>query len=129
MPKPYSVDLRKKAIALIDAGQKVSHVAELFSVAQNTLRNWLILRKEANTLSPKEGYQKGHSHKIIDMDSFKKFADEYFGETLEMMAQVLGNTSDTTVGRMMKKIGYTRKKRHLGIKKEMKKSERSSLQK
>jgi len=129
MPKPYSVDLREKAIALIDAGQKVNHVAELFSVAQNTLRNWLILRKETKTLSPKEGYQKGHSHKIIDMDSFKKFADEHSGETLEMMAQVLGNTSDTTVGRMMKKIGYTRKKRHLGIKKEMKKSERSSLQK
>lgn len=58
--------MREKAIALIDAGQKVNHVAELFSVARNTLRNWLILRKETKTLSPKEGYQKGHSHKIIN---------------------------------------------------------------
>lgn len=129
MPKPYSVDLREKAIALIDAGQKISHVAQLFSVAQNTLRNWLVLRKETKTLLPKEGYQKGHSHKITDLDSFKKFADEHSGETLEMMAQALGNASDTTVGRMMKKIGYTRKKRHLGIKKEMKKSGHNSLQK
>ena len=129
MPKPYSVDLREKAIALIDAGQKVSHVAQLFSVAQNTLRNWLVLREETQELSPKEGYQKGHSHKIIDLDSFKKFAEEHSGETLEMMAQALGNASDTTVGRMMKKIGYTRKKRHLGIKKGMKKSGHSSLQK
>lgn len=129
MPKPYSLDLREKAIALIDAGQKVSHVAQLFSIAQNTLRNWLILRKETKTLSPKEGYQKGHSHKIIDLDSFKKFAEEHRGQTLEMMAQALGNASDTTVGRMMRKIGYTRKKRHLGIKKEMKKNAGSSLQK
>src|SRR5262245_38245683 len=126
MPKHYSVDLREKAIALIDAGQKVSHVAELFSVAQNTVRNWLVLRKETKTLFTKEGYQKGHSHKIVDLDLFKKFADEHSGETLEMMAQALGNASDTTVGRMMRKIGYTRKKRHLGIKKEMKKSGRSS---
>ncbi len=126
MPKPYSLDLREKAIILIDAGQKVKDVAELFSVAQNTLRNWLVLRKETKILSPKEGYQKGHSHKIVDLDLFKKFADEHSGDTLEMMAQHLGNVSDTTVCRMMKKIGYTRKKRHLGIKKEMKKKDHSS---
>jgi transposase len=129
MPKPYSVDLRERAIALIDAGQKVSQVAELFLVAPNTVRNWLILRKETKGLFPKEGYQKGHSHKIIDLETFKKFADAHSGETLEMMAQALGNTSDTTVGRMMKKIGYTRKKRHLDIKKGMKKSVSNSLQK
>ena len=39
------------------------------------------------------------------------------------MAQEWGNVSDTTLGRMMKKIGYTHKKRLLAIKKEMKKQE------
>ena len=121
MPKPYSVDLRKKAIELIDSGQKISHVSELFSIAQNTLRNWLVLRKETSSLHPKDGYQKGHSHKIIDLGSFKIFAEEHSSETLEMMAQALGDVSDTTVGRMMKKIGFTRKKRHSGTKREMKK--------
>lgn len=110
MPKPYSLDLRKKAIAQIDAGKKIREVAEMFSIAENTLRNWLSLREDTKSLSPKDGYQKGHSHKFKDLEYFKKFADEHSGESFESMAQAYGGVSDTTVGRMMKKIGILEKK-------------------
>jgi len=123
MPRPYSLDLRQKAITLIDQGKEIKQVSELLNIAKNTIRNWLLLRDETNSLYPKEGYQRGHSHKITDIESFKKFAEEHVGETLEAMAQALGTASDTTVGRMMKKIGYTRKKRHLLIKNEVKKKD------
>ena len=129
MPQPYSLDLRKKAIALVDKGEKISYVAGLLSIADNTVRNWLALRKDTQSLSAKEGYQKGHSHSIKDLDSFKTFADENYGDSLEAMAQKWGNVSDTTVGRMMKKIGYTRKKRRLATKRGMKKNAQNSLQK
>lgn len=123
MPKPYSTDLRIKAISLINSGQKIEQVAILLSISSNTRRNWLCLREKTKSLSPKVGYQKGHSHKIKDLEAFKMFVEKHRGKTLEMMAQEWGNVSDTTLGRMMKKIGYTHKKRLLAIKKEMKKQE------
>jgi transposase len=119
MSKAYSLDLREKAVFLVDQGEKVWKVAELLSISENTLRNWLCLRKETGSLSPKQGYQRGHSHKIVELDVFRKFVESNSGDTLETLARKLGNVSDTTVGRMMKKIGYTRKKRHLVTKSGM----------
>jgi hypothetical protein len=126
MAKPYSVDLREKARALIDGGEKVRVVSGLLEISQGTLRNWLCLREQTQSLAPKEGYQKGHSHKITNLKAFKEFIDKNCGETLETLAQRWGTVSDTTMGRMLKKIGYTRKKRPSATKNEMKKSGQTS---
>ena len=123
MPGPYSLDLRERVISFVDSGKSISVASSLFNVAQNTIRNWLSLREETKSLAPKEGYQKGHSHKIRDHDAFKQFVHAHAGDTLEMMAQKLGNISDTTIGRNMAKIGYTRKKRRTGMSSEAKKSD------
>lgn len=126
MAKPYSVDLREKAIALIDGGEKVRVVSGLLEISQGTLRNWLFLRQQTQSLAPKEGYQKGHSHKITNLKALKEFVDKNCGETLETLAQRWGAVSDTTMGRMLKKIGYTRKKRPLATKNAMKKRGQTS---
>ena len=125
MPRPYSLDLRERVISFIDSGEKVSSASSFFKVAQNTIRNWLSLREETKSLAPKEGYQKGHSHKIRDQEAFKQFVHANAGDTLEMMAQKLGNISDTTVGRNKIKIGYTRKKRRTDMLSAAKKSDHS----
>ena len=42
MPKPYSYDLRKKAIeALEQDGMKKSEVSQLFNIRRNTIDLWL----------------------------------------------------------------------------------------
>jgi hypothetical protein len=46
--------------------------------------------------------------------------------SLEMMAQKLGNISDTTIGQNMNKIGYTRKKRRMDIVNAAKKRDHST---
>lgn len=123
MPKPYSVDLREKAIALVDSNKSIGEVASLLKLARNTVKSWIVLRERTGSLEPAHGYQKGHSHKIKDLDGFKEFVKQHDGDTLEEMAKKLGNVSDTTVGRMMKKVQFSRKKRPMAIKKEMKKSD------
>ncbi|NER84491.1 MAG: hypothetical protein F6K42_34195, partial [Leptolyngbya sp. SIO1D8] len=40
MPAPYSLDLRQKAIAAVDRGEKKSHVSTLFHISRNTLDLW-----------------------------------------------------------------------------------------
>lgn len=58
----------------------------------------------------KSGYQKGHSHKITDLEKFKKFVLANKNDSLETLAQKIGSVSDTTVGRAMKKIEFSKKK-------------------
>ena len=42
MPKPYSYDLRKKAIEAIEQdGMKKSEVSQLFNISRNTIDLWL----------------------------------------------------------------------------------------
>ena len=41
MPKPYSDDLRGRAIAIVEGGASRHEVAGLFEVSQSTVINWL----------------------------------------------------------------------------------------
>ena len=70
------IDLRKRVIAAVDDGMRITDVAKLFKVGRNAIYNWLKLRQEVNSLAPKSGYQNGHSHKITDWEKFKEFAKE-----------------------------------------------------
>ena len=124
MPIPLSIDLRKRIITAIDEGMNIDNASALFKVSQRVIYQWLDLRKEYNSLAPKSGYQKGHSHKIKDLDVFKKFVDENKYCTIsEMKSKWLELTSqkisNTTIQRTLKKIGYTFKKKALIIAKQM----------
>jgi len=124
MPIPLSIDLRKRIITAIDEGMSIENASSLFKVCQRVIYKWLALREEYNSLAPKFGYQKGHSHKIKDLDAFKHFVEENkyctIGEMkvkwIELKAQ---NVSNATIQRTLKKIGYTFKKKALIIAKQM----------
>ena len=55
MGRPYSLDLRERAVALLDAGEVASEVAELFEVTVRTLRSWLALRRQAGGVASRKG--------------------------------------------------------------------------
>ena len=74
-------------------------------------------------IKPKIGSHKGHSHSITDIDKFKQFVDQTPDYTLDEFAAAWPEkVSRSTVGRTLIKLGYTRKKSVLIIKKEMSKS-------
>ena len=58
MPKPYSVDLRERAVAAYDAGRLQTDVVHLFQISLATLKRWLAQRRAGQSLAPKP-YQPG----------------------------------------------------------------------
>jgi transposase len=53
MSKPYSVDLRERAVAAVEAGLLQSEVVRLFKVSLATLKRWLSQRRAGQSLAPK----------------------------------------------------------------------------
>lgn len=124
----FSVDLRERVMAAIDDGMKITEATKVFKICRRTVYNWQDLLKETNKLSPKSGYQKGHSHKIIDWDQFKAFVQKHKHRASPQMRvewKKLTNidVSESVMLRALKKIGYTSKKKLLVMPKQIKKSE------
>jgi transposase len=53
MSKSYSVDLRERAVAAVEAGLLQAEVVRLFSVSLATLKRWLSKRRAGQSLAPK----------------------------------------------------------------------------
>jgi transposase len=125
MPKAYNTDLRHKVIAAIELnGMKRCEVSELFGISRNTIHQWFQLKAETGDIQPKPAAQRGHSHKITDWEKFRAFVSANPDATqLEMTKLWQDNISERTMSRSLKRIGFTRKKRPMGIKSEMNKSE------
>jgi transposase len=110
-----SIDLRKRVIAAVDAGMRITDASKSFQVGRKVIYSWLNLRKETNSIAPKSGYQKGHSHKIVDWEKFKEFVKDHQHLTSAKMIiewEKITNVhmSESVILRALKKIGYTSKK-------------------
>jgi len=123
----YSLDLRERVIAAVDANMHIDEAVKTFKVSRRVIYEWLELRKETGDLKPKTGYQKGHSHKITDLEKFKEFASSNMQCTSPQMVikweQLTGiKVSEDVMLRMLKKIGFTSKKKPLVTQKQMQKN-------
>lgn len=111
MPAPYSYDLRTKIIEAIDGGMGKTQASKIFKISRNTINLWLRKREETGDYRADEGYQRGYDAKIPDLEEFKQFARKHGSQTQKEMAQEwLGEISDRTIGKALKKIRFTRKK-------------------
>lgn len=111
MPTPYSDDLRAKVIQAIEGGMTKTKASRVFKLSRNTIDLWLKRREETGDYKAKVGYQKGYEPKIADLDKFREFARQNGKKTQAEMAQAWsGNISARTIGKNLKKIGFTRKK-------------------
>ena len=73
----YSIDLRKRVINAIIGGMRITDAAKLFNVCRSVIYDWQGLLERTNSLAPKVGYQKGHSHKITDWEIFEAFVEKH----------------------------------------------------
>src|SRR3954466_9250225 len=53
--KPYSIDLRSRALEGVDLGVPRKEVAKTFSVSLPSIKRWLKLRRETGDLEPRQG--------------------------------------------------------------------------
>lgn len=112
MPAPYSIDLREKAVKAVERGDKKSQVCRTLNISRNTLDLWIKKKKQTGSLAPITDYSHGPKPKIEDLEEFKKFAEENGHLTQKKMADKWPKSvSRTRIGKALKKIGFTRKKK------------------
>ena len=112
MPAAYSDDLREKAIAAVDRGDKKSHVSRAFSISRNTLDLWLKRREVTGSVAPIRHYYRGPEPKINDIEVFRAVAQAHGLLTQQQMAERWPEAiTNRTIGKALKRIGFTRKKR------------------
>jgi transposase len=111
MASPYSDDFREKAVLAVERGEKKSQVCKLLSISRNTLDLWLKAKEERGTVKAKRNYKRGPAPKIQDLEEFREFAQKNGGKTQQDMAlEWKEEISHTTIGKALKRIGFTRKK-------------------
>lgn len=110
MSRPYPYELRIRALKLIKDGMSVTKVKAMLNISRQALHQWIKLEEEGSDLKPKEGYQRGHNIKIIDLNEFKEFIDKNKDKSLKDLAKLSGKYSASTIWRGNKKLGYSYKK-------------------
>ena len=95
-------------------------MSRTFNISRNTLDLWLKPEGEVGTYQAITHFQKGCRHKITDWERFREFAQQQGGKTQAQMAKLWGdNVTQQNISDALKKIGLSRKKRHMVIESEM----------
>ena len=114
--KAYSIDLREKVLRAVDQGYPRDEIIKLLGVSRATIKRYLKQRRETGNVSVRP----------IPGRPSKKFAplqaglvaqlQAYPDATLERHCQIWEHehglrVSPTTMGRAIRRVGWTRKKR------------------
>ena len=111
MPGAYSDDLHSKALAAVARGISKKEICAIFDISLSSLYLWIQRLEQTGSYSAKTGYQKGCNHRITDLDAVEGFVRSHSDKTqVEMAALWPEEVSRRTSSRMLKKIGFTRKK-------------------
>ncbi len=127
MPRAYSLDLRVRVLEAYRGGMKVDEVATFFKISSFCVYDWDKLERETGSLKPLYDNCIGRSSTIKPDEEFEEFAKIHAYNTLQKMAETWGvankkTVSQMSVGRTLKKLGWTRKKRLIITKKQAKKN-------
>jgi len=128
MAKAYSYDLRQRVVQAIELdGMKKSESAQVFQVSRNTIYLWLAQKANTGDYQAKPNQPKGNGHKITDWEKLREFVRANGDKTQEEMAKLWERPiSDRTISRALKKIGFSRKKKLMGIEKDLKRKGENS---
>lgn len=118
MAKAYSEDLREKVISHIMSGCSKREAARVFNIGEATVYNWLRLHK-AGSLKPKK---RTDYPRKIDEKKLREYVEQNPDHTLKQIAQALG-LKFQNVGKWLKRLKITRKKRPRFIKSATKRSD------
>lgn len=104
----YSKDLRERVVKYRLSGHTIKETCEVFGVGNYAVGKWVKQYKETGDLSNKplnRGFKK------IDPEKLKAYIAEHPDAYQREIAEVF-ECSAVAVGKAMKRLGITRKKRH-----------------
>lgn len=128
--KAYSVDLREKVLRAVDQGYPREEIVKLVGVSSATIRRYVKLRREAGSVAPKA--IPGRPPKKLGplqaelVAQLQAHDDWRLEDHCQLWEQTHGvRVSTATMSRAIKRVGWTRKKRHWVPLNVVRKSERS----
>jgi transposase len=111
----YSLDLRKKIVEAKERGMPTVEVANTFGVGVSTVKRYAATAREGRSLAPKK--RPGSKPKMDEAARrlLERDMQERPAATLPQRREFLGQAcglevSDSTVSRMLRRLGWTRKK-------------------
>jgi transposase len=112
---PYSEDLRKKIVEAVERGMPKIEAARTFGVGISSVKRYAAAARQGRSLTPKK---RPGSKPKLDVSARKLLEtnlEEHPEATLpqrrEFLRRVCGvSVSDSTVSRMFKRMGWSRKK-------------------
>lgn len=118
---PYSQDLRKRILNYLDTGKTQKEASEVFGVHRNTISRWLVrYRREGNYAAR---VRLGRTSKID-----YKGVELYVQNNPDIKLRDIGSEfgiSGWHAARILKKLGYSYKKKRLPMWKQVKRSEKN----
>ena len=111
----YSLDLRKKIVEAKERGMSTAEVAQTFGVGASTVKRYAAAAREGSSLAPKKRpgsrpkLDEG-ARRLLEADLEERPAAT-LPERREFLRRAAGvEVSDSTVSRMLKRLGWSRKK-------------------
>lgn len=117
MPKPYTIDLRERVIEYSNTGSTGQVIADVLKVSKSFVSRLLKRYRETKTIEPKKPVSTRPFK--LNYNEVKKYIDKNPDKTLKEIGKEF-NTSHVAIFYILKKIGYSYKKRDFYTKKEMK---------
>ena len=114
---PYSHDLRQKVMNHLNQGNSQQETARVFDIHKNTISRWCTRYKI-------EGHFKERQRLGLKSQVNKEALSEFVTHNPDARLKDVGekfNITGTQVGRILKKIGFSYKKKRLVMKKQVKK--------
>lgn len=119
----YSLDLRERAIALLEEGKSSREVGEVLGISDRTVLIW---KKRHNEGRLAAHYPASRRAYHINDEALQAHLKTHPDAYLEELAEVAGGTPQGIL-HALKRLNITRKKRPRSIGKEMKKNARPTL--
>jgi transposase len=126
--KAYSLDLREKIVAAVRRGMSKAQAARTFGVGATSVKRYVKLAEEGKPLRPgkapgSKAKLGGSAMKLLEEDLHRHPAITY-QERANLLCDLLGvRVSKSTICRMVRRLGYTRKKDRWVLQKETNGSE------
>src|SRR5215207_10169249 len=112
--KPYSEDLRRSIVRAVEGGTAKSAAARLFGVSLSSVKRYIKIAQRGVSLAPRKGG--GRPSKIdqtaeeLLREDVKERPGATVSERRRFLEHITGEAlSDSTVKRLLKRLGFSRK--------------------
>ena len=114
--KGYSNDLRERVVAALDQGMSRQEVTTTFRVSLGSIKRWLRLRRDTGQVAPRRVGRRPRAavpHEQAALrEQLQAAPDATLPEHAALWNALFGTTlSHWTLGRRIRQLGWTRKKK------------------